>query len=513
MNQLSICRAFALLALVAAPQASAVTGKSFFNPRAINSEAFLNESSSLAFSHHNKPAERFSLFATGFYQESVNSKDLARYFFPNNKTELVIKGANAAGPAPDISGTWLQIAGLDANTAIELYLNAFASKISIRPEYKRFGTVLHFHKQVVGSCSRLWLALQVPVVQVETNAHLSEYDKQNEAANLNAIDRFVLINAGNRRVEAAQLTAMLNAQQAFDNPLWKYGKITNQWQKEAGVSDLDFRLGYDFSRHFTTYAKFVAPIAHKPTASHVFEPLIGNNGHWALGGGAQFVFNLDGLSERMKDSYFLTTLDCQHLFAATERRSFDLKSHGAWSRYLLVVEPEKANETLQPGINFFTQPMRVSVNAECNWNNIVHVACCSFLNFEFGYNFWVRSAEKVWLRHWNESINVAAEVFNPAGGNQFLINAAEDGRTISMHLNAAPGTDVATTSRISANDLDLSVAAHPASYSHTLHATLGTHGLWRQQPYEVAFGGAYEIPSSNRALEKWGVWLKASLSI
>src|SRR5580692_4287 len=79
---------------------NAVSSKSFFMPRATGSDAVLTQAGFHNFIREHEPAERFFLSATGFYQESTNSKDLAKYFLPAGKSQLVIKGAFAAGPAP-----------------------------------------------------------------------------------------------------------------------------------------------------------------------------------------------------------------------------------------------------------------------------------------------------------------------------------------------------------------------------------------------------------------------------
>jgi hypothetical protein len=212
-----------LLALItcASSVLHATTGKSFFKPRAVGQEAVLQYSMTQNFNMHNEKAPHFNLSGVGFYQESRQEGKLARYFFPNNKTELVIKGATAGGAAPDISATWLQIAGLDPNTPdLELYLNAFQSTISIKPELKRFGGALQFFKYL--GCDKFWFSAFLTVVQVETNAHLRESNITNAVTAPESLALFVIEDNALAepilRLEPATDATILNATQAFNNP-------------------------------------------------------------------------------------------------------------------------------------------------------------------------------------------------------------------------------------------------------------------------------------------------------
>lgn len=513
--------ALIILLPVLGQHAHAVTGKSFFSPRSVASELHMHQAASDAFIKNNDPAEHFTLSATTFYQESTNGKDLAQFFFPNNKTELIIKGANAGGNAPDISGTWLQIAGINTVDSLghgadeeALFLNEFSSRISLHPKLKRFGSTLYIHKQFHNLCKGLSATVQLPFVQVQTNTQLHEYDKQNEFANKNLIPRFQIpdLRGDIVRLEVAHNETILNAKEAFNNPLWRYGKITNQRQKKAGLSDSTIRIGYNILESFSVHTQLTIPTSNKATASHMFEPLLGNGGRWSLDFG--FEGNLSIPTSRLNTLHLASTFNYAHLFRNTERRSLDLASHGAWSRYMLVVEPEKANEVLQPGINFFTQPVDVAPGSEVTWNSLIHVGISKHISCELGYTFWGRAKDNIKLKSWNNLVNIASESFGNADADAaFRIDAANSNRTIAQHLNGGGGLLVTGAQRVTQNDFDTSSAEHPTSYSNTVYATLSTQGSWNSLPYQLALGSSYEKASSNKALELWTCWFKTSFLI
>ncbi len=135
--------------------------------------------------HHIKSPGHFTISNNIFYEESTKSSDLAKYFFPNNKTELVVKGlgngvADEIVTGADIAAEWLNIASAeDPDTPYpddnDNY--TFSSKIKISPTFKQFGTTFLFHKKIT---KYFFLSAYFPFVQVETNMRLTEYDKQNE---------------------------------------------------------------------------------------------------------------------------------------------------------------------------------------------------------------------------------------------------------------------------------------------------------------------------------------------
>jgi len=535
------------------------SGKTFFMPRSIGSDGVLFHAGSHHFIKKNKPSNRFFLSASAFYQESTNSKDLSRYFFPCGKDCLQIKGALAQGDR-DISGTWLQIAGKNidpdgttfpdgtafadaaANTThkdVELYLNEFESKITIRPEFKRFGTTLQLYKNLGFISNRLWMSLDFPCIYVETNTRLRECNIKNAIKNRNELsdNTFQILDNGGEitRREPASLLQKLNATEAFNNPLWKYGKIKCGVQKLAGLADINGKLGFDFmqkkSIHLSGYGKVVIPTGYEPTAEFMFEPIVGNGQHFGLGVGATIDVKL--IDKEKKRLTFASNIDYVYLFSNTQKRSFDLTSNGQWSRYLLVVDRERAKRTLQPGINFFTQDARVTPKSEINWTNSLNFSFKKIM-FEAGYNFWYKSKESIRL---NACLPKELFIANTHFGTRDIRNAGDvvddelfdiqsfSSATIKKHLsdneadrepNPADAADLLVpvfTKNIKSGDLNLCSGAHPSYTSHKFYLATGLNASWKKQPFQAHVGGSYEFADGNKGLDLWSIWLKFSINV
>lgn len=532
-RQLSLIKGLALLFACSWGAVQGQTSKTFFMPRTPLEDAVLERAVTHNFINDNASTARLTVSKTGFYQESVNSGELARYFFPNNKNELVIKGSQAGGDAPDISGTWLQIAGTGTDQStpgivqgIGLYLNTYESKISIRPTVRSFGVDLQMHKVLGCISKKLWLSLTAPFMQMETDANLKEYDVKNAVASRSALLPFTVEDAApaNTRLERATLGNQLSAIEAFNNPFWKYGKIKNGNQKLAGLADLKLNLGYDFvqseSYHFSMYPSVIFPTGYKPRNEFAFEPMIGNGRHFAFGGGATFDFKFLDCDQR--HFTFGTNVEYHYLFRSTERRSFDLIPNGQWSRYLLVFEPLSDQFTPKPGINFFTKPLYVTPQSEVNWLSSLHYHYHNFF-IETGYNMWWKDSEKVSLRHaWDEKVAIAhieyggvdpASPFALQSAPTAVISQATNATTPTANAADSEADPTTNTVLVNAADLNLKSAAHPARMTHKVFLALGGNGECYCKPVGVAFGGAYEFADKNSALEQWSVWMKLQMSL
>ena len=432
----------------------AVTGKSFFMPRSVGQDAVLEQATLHHFIHANKPSPRFTLDVAAFYQESTNSGGLSNYFMPNNKTSLSIKGATAAdhGTA-DISALWLLIAGTNspANPVVPivnpgvaggfpdvdsaaLYLNEYSSTISMKPEYRTFGASLSFYKAFECTHNRIWFSLFMPVSQMETNVKLNEYNVTNNVEARSDIAPFDVQNSGvtplDVRLERATLGNNLSAVEAFNSPLWKFGKIKNGVQKITGLADVKMKLGWRFVDgkfvHCDIYPSVIIPTGYKPKAEYMFEPIVGNAQHVGFGGGT--TINFAFVKEAKSYVGLGSNVEYHYMFRGTERRSFDLLANGAWSRYLLVYEPTADPFTVKPGINFFTKDVKVTPQSELNWLTSFNGRFHSFF-FETGYNLWWKDREKVALKNaWTEEIAIARLFSDITTGAPFNIASASTAR-------------------------------------------------------------------------------------
>ncbi|MBS1988540.1 hypothetical protein JST56_06160 [Candidatus Dependentiae bacterium] len=502
----------------------AATSKTFFMPRSMHTDNLITGAQTNHFIAHNKKADRFLLDATLFYQESTNGKDLARYILPENKTEITIKGSTAGGDAPDISGTWLQIGGKDATTPLEeLFFNSFSSKVSIRPELKRFGSTFYLYKALSSICKSLWFDATFPFVQVETNLNLKEFDVQNAAENRGNIEKFILSDLGGdpARIEQATMYTMLNATEGLNNPSWNYGKFSNGVQKLAGLADITLKLGYypikKNSYFLNMYSQLIIPTGYKPTIKNVFEPIVGNGKHVGLGAG--FAGEIQFFKDACWEASFSSNFDYAYLLENRQRRSFDLISNGEFSRYLLVFAPnigkDTDHRTPTPGINIFSEIMKVTPQSEINWTNQLNLSCNN-INFNIGYNLWWKDKEQVKLAHeWNKE--VAIEHFSTQADFPFRLESFSQA-SIKQSINQAGASDGLVGDNpiiklVSKDNLNLNSASFPGAIGHTIFGSIGYATDWKKQPINLNFGSSYQVNSSKKVMQDWKIWLECSLNI
>ena len=203
----------------------------------------------------------------------------------------------------------------------------------------------------------------------------------------------------------------------------KYGLMKNCKLTKVGIADIHASLGWNFKTdedyHFGFFIHTAAPTGTRPSATYLFEPIIGNGKHWELGLGitSSYIF---WRSCEYSDRYLGVWLDgtFTHMFKTRQCRSFDFCGKPN-SRYMLLEEmgtneddikiapvleaaPDPENtivadyqykKNLIPAINWSTYNVDVKINFQAdvvlkfgyvreNWS------------MDLGYNLWARTGEK-----------------------------------------------------------------------------------------------------------------------
>lgn len=477
----------------------AVTNKTFFMSRPVLQDVVLLRAMRDYFINHKETDCGFNISGKVFYEESTDSNDLAKYFLFNNKTTLNVKGLGVADQTnKDVAAEWLSIAS-NADTDNPYPADnddyTFSSKIKISPKYKQFGLYLGLEKELPKS---FYLSAFLPFVQVETTLKLREYCKENERIPASVNKEF--------------LNTIHNAIEGLNNPLMKYGKMSTHWQRLAGLADLKIllgRYGKLFKSHlFNIYAQATFPTGYKPRAEYVFEPILGNGQHYALGFGGWLDFKL------CNKINWLNNLDYEYLFESTEKRSFDLCSNGPWSRYLLATN-NKVNDHPIPMINFLTKDLKITPGSRINLLSALHFNYKKF-DLEVGYNFYWKDSEQVKLKScWNEKINVAAfEDLNLENFDNSYFEVAENYSAKKINSSIADDfDDLIDFVAINSNNLNILSVVCPQSYSNKLYLSIGCSGFWYKNFANINIGASYEFAEANKLLSKWSIWLGCNLQI
>ncbi len=480
-----------LLLSIVTTKIFAVTNKTFFLPNTKGQELIINQTQTNNFMRtyikDNLMNDNFFMSGSMFYEESCSAGGLSQYFMPNGKTELVVQGQAVAVPGvTDIYAEWL---GIPSSVADMDGDHNFSSRISISPEIKRWGTNLFVYKKIH---KHFWLSVLVPFANVATNAELKEFGITGQRSEGLVPNNDILY-----------YEEPLNVTQALSHPLMKYGKIDNIKHQNAGIADINLRLGinkkYADKYLFDFYTQAVIPTADKPTAEYLFEPIVGNGHHFGVGCGLKF-------NTEFKNFTFLTSFDYLYLFQGTEKRSFDLYN-GPWSRYMAATLglPRTRPERL---INFLTKDFKVSPGSQFNALFSIDYNKDKF-HFEFGTNIECRSSESVRLKDgWSENVAITyyvdgnpSSLFNGPTWNQSYSRAS-----IDKPMVIASGQDTSYTP-VSSSDINLNSARVLNSLSVNPYFNIGFDGTFNNNPFNISSGLFYKANSNNKSIGSIGFWL------
>ena len=195
----------------------------------------------------------------------------------------------------------------------------------------------------------------------------------------------------------------------------RFGKIFGR-QTLTRAAEFQVALGWNFLRESWYHAGFAlraaAPTGNRPDAEFLFEPIIGNGGHWELGIGLTSHVQVYSSDDDIHRLALYCDANITHLFDATQKRSFDFTKNGNGSRYILLEDIAAPSQNLfvgmvagdpaenqyqrrlMPAINKTTFDVKIDIAAQAD---IVLKLAYQYKNFEFdlGYNFYGRSKEKI----------------------------------------------------------------------------------------------------------------------
>jgi len=187
-----------------------------------------------------------------------------------------------------------------------------------------------------------------------------------------------------------------------------------------GIADLRFAIGWNFFQsewyHIGLGITGAAPAGKRPKAKYLFEPMIGNSGHWEVG--AAFTSHLLFWRSESGESHMGGYLDANitHLLKAHQKRCFDLCGK-PMSRYMLAQKmttpvdqlwanpaqgkaegsekpSHQFNNGYTPVANLTCADANVSIGAQVDLVAMLNYTTGG-LSFDLGYNLWARSCEKI----------------------------------------------------------------------------------------------------------------------
>lgn len=476
-----------LLCGAGAIRANDVSGISYFNVRPFQSHPMQQNLLVDQATETGRVFRMKGVQATVFFGQSTAAEELGKYFGIGGKSEMIVKedAPNAGAPASELAQDILAL-----NFNLDTNGNGFHSTIKFRPQQTFAGAGLsarmHFR-----DC--YWIMVEAPIVHVKNNMHLTE----------------TIINNGGGAAQGTGfggLPDVSTMKDAFKQAGMLYGKIDGA-QSATGLADLTIKFGYDnpfLNRKdlfMNMFVGAVLPTGNKPKAVYMFEPIYGNGGHAAFMMGSHGEVSLGKFKQGKL--WLSWNAHTQYLFQNTQKRSFDLKFNGQWSRYLSMYENDAkraagtaTNATF--GINLLTQDAKVTPGYSGTFDTSIGYVGSKYYG-SAGYSTFIRQAERVELaKAWQYTDASITEY-------QFTANESNRFRTVGTAFNDLDEVGQALAVKISEIDIDLNSAAHPSSVSHMVHANLGYHDKTRRYPFVVEAGASYEFSRQNTALNRWAL--------
>ena len=410
-------------------------GKTFFRTRSIIEDVsfFLGLNQYNYYRRYFEPNvcnprdERIHLVLGGFFQQS--RPNIGKFFF-------------AGGLSPN-----------DTPTA-----GAIESIITVAPERKVSGVYFDYHHDFC-HLDGLWLDVKLAVYQATHNLKAGET---------------VLTE-----VNSTDCTPL----SFLSSDILEFGRIPTCTLRQGGVDDIEIKLGYypcncHENGYFGLYASALLPVAPRPTARFLFEPLVGR-GHWGVGGGVNAAYAFCKCQNTSLT--VLTDFSYQYLFKRDELRSLDF-NQGQLTRFVVINEPNSI-EPAVPAINLTTLNLQVEPRGIINFWLATHLQHCN-KHVEIGYNLWWRQSEKVCLKK-SLSDNASNLGFFDAD-NVFI--------------------------PLTIDNLDVASARHPSALTNKIYLAASYDVEPFCGPINIGLAGSYEFSNSINAMEQWGVWVNVETS-
>lgn len=357
----------------------------------------------------------------------------------------------------------------------------YSSAVKFNPIIENFMVDLNLYVGLDDFWKGTYFKVHSPLVHTKWDMHTTECIKNHGTF----APSYAAGLMGQAALIAAQLpTSFMAAMQGsttfgdMQSPIC-YGKLPICPMDRTRLADIQAKLGWNIFEsddyNFGLYVDATLPTGTRPSACYLFEPIVGNGKHYALGAGVTtswIFYRSEQHQDRYLGLYFDATLS--HLFSSCQKRSFDFCGLPN-SRYMLLEEFGPAADGLLndgttaeiyqytgktlPAINYTTFNVEAKINLQAdmafkfgyvreNWN------------FDFGYNFWARTGEKFNCPKCSPCVDEFKYAFK---GNSWLYG--DDTSQTAIHHELSNTNSNATIQNV--GNLDNPVAGYYSAYRIT----------------------------------------------
>ncbi len=446
--------------------------RSFLFSRPLNQNVPLYQSMWHDYIYEKQGSCKTSFQCIGAYQESLNTRALNKYFLFDRKTEVSVIGDAAVGVQDrDVRAEWL---GLPSN---------FYGALELVPKQRQVGIFLNAHQDLnkfiaVDFFDGYWIDVNVPLVAVQNSIEIKQ------------------------RIGATTTSASVSDfVQAFNRADLRYAKISSVSRSRLRCPEINIRFGraYLSEDHFQVvyYSGISAPLGNKQDAAYVFDPVVGNNGHWGFLVGAGFQVVTSRCSAPYATCLFLHV---ENIFFMhnTQHRTLDVRDK-PWSRYMLLNHRDRGPEQNVPASSILTRRVKVHPYGMVDLSAGGRIFYQDW-HIEAGYNLWAHARERIELKKSFPAVWGFAgikDIANPTVAT-----------TASLSTIAKQAANDADFVPIQEGDLYVRSGAALGTLVHKIHVSLGWGRKGAKFDGFFGVGAWFETPQHSGACKAVGCWLK-----
>jgi len=462
---------------------------------------------------------------------SFDNKRLAQYLFGSTCLHLVGSQVRSRNNKRDLVADYF---GLSPH---------FNGTACFKPSLDNWILDLNFHLGLDHWCQGVYLQIYLPIVRTKWDLGLHCNERNTNNLNQIAIQPDCYMSPG-------VVPALDSIRQALSGQIpfgdmhtpWQFGKFSCGPLYKTGVANIDVLLGWNFilthDYHTGAYLQITLPTSNKPRGEYIFEPILGNAGYWELGGG--FTGHTTLFEQGCQNISIYAKASFTSILRSYEIRSFDFKSQGPLSRYLLLknfTAKDEYNKNLFNAINYNTHAVYAGGNSK------VELACkLAYLygqwGIDLGYDFYFKSSEHLCI---NPRIYPSDFTFSRLGikGTEPVCDQSNQNNQSNrlplstmlqskLHDELAPDNTTQNNATIThagspdvcpvlvrTRDLDLNSARVPRQITHKFFWHISYTRVNTCFEPQLGIGGEVEVDSSPKllsSLNQWGIWLKGALA-
>jgi len=443
---------------------------------------------------YNKPNRAGGSFQVcGFYHQSRPDDSIARYFLINHKNSLLVAGDGVGAidvAERDVRAEWLN---LPTN---------FIGAMSADPYQRQAGVFIEYNQDLsfinLPFFENYWISVCIPFITVLNSLNISQSGVKNTGTSPQPQDII----------------------EAFNQPAWLFSKWPD-CKSASGLAEICLRFGKAYMNEdfyqIAYYSLFRIPGHEGQNPTFLFDPIVGNNGHWGFGAGVNFQVVINNDTSNYAFCWFLN-IENTFFIRSEECRTFDLRDK-PWSRYMLFTRQGVNNappqfDQIVPGVNILTRQVKVHPYNMADISSGFRYKS-NMLEAEIGYNLWLHGREKLEL-HTRATKDVYGILGTAPGltASASTIDTLAPNDTIVNPDPAAPPGLIPNFVPINDSEIDLHSGASHTGFVHKVHLAVGAEHKGRRYDYFVGVGCFFEIPhdSDNTALKTVGIWAKAGAS-